>query len=153
MTMKTKPFTKTFAAAAAFLVATAGAAGMTTALAKSPSIEQAAIEVRTDAVDFSSPTDVDSLHRQLIRAANRVCGVDGRLSARQVALRNQCVRGAVDQAVEVAAIAPLSVLHANLTPQDKYRSWRVAPDQRVMTMVAQAAGGMSRSAAETPPVR
>jgi UrcA family protein len=134
---KTMKTLKTLASAAV-LAFTMGAG---VALADT-STETRSVAVRTESVDFANPQDIDSLQRSIVRAANRVCGVDGRLSARQVALRNACARRATDQAVEMAGIAPLRVLHASLTQEDRYRSWRSAPDANVMQMVADAAETM-----------
>lgn len=140
---------KTILASAIVAAAVAFTGGA--AFASTPFLVSRSIEVRVDHVDFANPAEIDSLQRQLVRAAARVCGApDQRLSARQVAQRNACARAAVDTAVETAGIAPLSVLHANLTPQDKYRSWRGQPSDQVMQMVADAAIGRTGSAGTVP---
>lgn len=132
---------------AAATVAAAVALTGGTAFATAPSTETRSIEIRVGNVDFSNPAEVDSLQRDMIRAATRVCGrPDQRMSARQVAQRSACARAAVDQAVQTANIAPLSVLHANLAPQDKYRSWRAQPSDQVLRLVAEAAVGRTGAA-------
>jgi UrcA family protein len=99
------------------------------------------IAVSTAGVNFTNPADVDALHRRVLRAAVRVCGGDLRLAPGPAARRNRCVQRAADSAIEAAGLAPLMVLHANLTEKDRYRSWRTQPDEEVMRLVAEAGGG------------
>jgi UrcA family protein len=106
------------------------------AAAAEPAQNTRAHTVRFDIEALADPIAVDALHRNLVRAAQRLCG-DGQL-ATTAGRRNRCVTRAVDAAIARADVPPLSVLHANLRGTAKYRSWRRAPDEVIMAQVAAA---------------
>lgn len=141
MTMKSA-----FAAMAAFGAALFGASALADAPSNLPRAEEGrSVIVRFDAGALADPIAVDALQRDIVRAARRVCGGSAERGVSLLARRNACMRRAVDAAVTSAAIPSLTVLHANLTNADKYRSWRGQPSDSVMRMVAEA-GGQSGSA-------
>jgi UrcA family protein len=139
---------KTAAAALAFVALGAGAA-----LANERNVETRSVEIAVSAFNLSDPSQIDGMHRDIVRAAREVCiGDVGRASAREVSRRNGCVRKAVDAAVQSASINGLTVLHANLSGGERYASVRTAPSQSLLTMVAQATDGQRGSAGQTAPV-
>lgn len=138
--------TKTLAALAAFGTALLGASAFADTIAeRSNTVDTRSTVVRFDPQALADPVAVDALQRDLVRAATRVCrprGLSGLAAMRE---RRACVRRSVDTAVQTASIPQLSVLHANLSDDAKYRSLRDLPDASVLRMVAEA-GGQSGSA-------
>lgn len=132
---------KTFAAAFAF-----GAVALTSAAFADVGVTSEAWEreVRFNPSSLADPIAVDALHRDIVAVAREACGRPGR-DVRARAHRNTCVRNAVEAAVSNANIASLSVLHANLAPNEKFNLARATPNQDVLRMVAEA-GGQSRAA-------
>lgn len=100
--------------------------------------DMGSVAVSVRAVDQNDPMSIDRLHRDIVRAATRVCRMDyGRTIEAFRAVR-ECRANAVERAVADSNMPMLVALNEALPMRERYNAGRRAPNETVLTAMRNA---------------